>query len=73
MTVFEFRDPFVHRVQRRCVRCGDYVEVVLIGGATAPREATYRCSDCRTSEIATAAVIEQSRPQLSIVEGGDGG
>lgn len=69
----EFPQPFVHHVQRRCSVCGDSWRVDLLGGASEPREATYRCPDCRRSEPATSAVIEQSRPQLALAREVDGG
>lgn len=65
-----FKQPFVHHVFRRCCVCGVSVRVDLVNGASEPREATYRCPDCRRCEPATSAVIEQSRPQLRVFEGG---
>lgn len=68
-----FETPFAIHVFRRCRRCGENVEVILMNGATEPREGFYTCAECLSTPPATSAVIEQSRPQLTIIEGGDRG
>lgn len=69
MSVFEFRDPWIHKAVRRCRECRQLVEVICCGGATMPSEAHYRCSNCLDVPEATEAAIEQARPQLQLVEG----
>jgi hypothetical protein len=76
-SVSQFPDPFVHRVHRRCRNCGTWWEIMLLGGASCPRDPYYTCSDCRDGLEATPArlaLIEaQARPQLRLVDEVDGG
>lgn len=65
-----FETPFAIHVHRRCRTCRANVEVILLGGASEPREGFFTCAECLSTPPATSAVIEQSRPQLQILEGG---
>lgn len=71
-----FAVPFAINEWRRCRECGSRVEVILLNGASVPRDPYYRCSDCWTAAEATAARLDlmierEQRPQLNLVEGGE--
>lgn len=67
-----FESPFAIHVHRRCRVCRQNVEVILLGGASEPREGFYTCAECLATPPATSAAIEQSRPQLQLLDGGRG-
>jgi len=66
-----FRVPFAVHINRRCRVCRANVQVILLAGATEPREGFFTCAECLSTPPATGAVIEQSRPQLRLVAEGD--
>lgn len=68
-----FETPFAIHVRKRCRVCRDVVLVTLVNGATEPRDGFYTCASCLNTPPATAAAVEQSRPQLRLLEGSDGG
>lgn len=39
-----FEPPFVFRVHRTCRACGVHVEIILLNGATIPRDPYFACS-----------------------------
>jgi hypothetical protein len=57
MTVVAFPDPFVHRAHRRCHKCGDRVEVILLAGASVVRDPYYACATCSDAPTGPAAVL----------------
>lgn len=67
-----FMQPFALREQRRCRACRLLVEVILLNGASAPRDPYYTCSDCLSAPEATesrlaALTDREQRPQLRLV------
>ena len=70
MTVSGFPDPFVHREIHRCRGCRDHVEVILLAGATCPRDPYYACCNCHETPEATPARLALLQPpaQLGLTE-----
>lgn len=64
MTVIEFPSPFVHRETRYCRVCRDRVQVILLNGASCPRDPYYACVDCHdTPEATQERVLGLVNPQ----------
>lgn len=68
-----FREPYIHRVARRCRRCGERITVYLLGGATAARDPFYTCGLCVSAPAAfpdrLAEIVNATEtPQLELVE-----
>lgn len=72
--VSPFAQPFAIHEWRRCRECRQRVKVTLLNGASCPRDPYFTCNDClhRTTPASDALLERERRPQLRLVERGDG-